>query len=336
MQDNVLDIKNLVVRYVTEEANVHAVNGIDLSIQKRHTLGLVGETGAGKTTTALSILNLVPNPPGVIEEGTIELEGVDVLKLSQEELEKVRGNEVAMIFQDPMTALNPVMTVGDQIAESIELHQDVTKEEAYEKAKETLRLVGIPDTRAGDYPHQFSGGMKQRVVIAIALACSPKLLIADEPTTALDVTIQAQVLALMKDLIVNEDMAMLLITHDLGVVAEVCEDVAVMYAGRIIEVGTADDIFNHTMHPYTEGLFDSLPNLKERGEELIPIKGLMPDPTNLPPGCAFAPRCPYAVDACSEKIPTLTPTVGSAEHRVACTRYEEADFCIRRNQTDGK
>lgn len=336
MQDNVLDIKNLVVRYVTEEANVHAVNGIDLSIQKRHTLGLVGETGAGKTTTALSILNLVPNPPGVIEEGSIELEGVDVLKLSQEELEKVRGNDVAMIFQDPMTALNPVMTVGDQIAESIELHQDVTKDEAYEKAKEMLRLVGIPDTRAGDYPHQFSGGMKQRVVIAIALACSPKLLIADEPTTALDVTIQAQVLALMKDLIVNEDMAMLLITHDLGVVAEVCEDVAVMYAGRIIEVGTADDIFNHTMHPYTEGLFDSLPNLKERGEDLIPIKGLMPDPTNLPPGCAFAPRCPYAVDACSEKIPTLTPTVGSAEHRVACTRYEEADFCIRRNQTDGK
>ena len=336
MQDNVLDIKNLVVRYETEEANVHAVNGIDLSIQKRHTLGLVGETGAGKTTTALSILNLVPNPPGVIEEGSIELEGVDVLKLSQEELEKVRGNDVAMIFQDPMTALNPVMTVGDQIAESIELHQDVTKDEAYEKAKEMLRLVGIPDTRAGDYPHQFSGGMKQRVVIAIALACSPKLLIADEPTTALDVTIQAQVLALMKDLIVNEDMAMLLITHDLGVVAEVCEDVAVMYAGRIIEVGTADDIFNHTMHPYTEGLFDSLPNLKERGEDLIPIKGLMPDPTNLPPGCAFAPRCPYAVDACSEKIPTLTPTVGSAEHRVACTRYEEADFCIRRNQTDGK
>lgn len=336
MQDNVLDIKNLVVRYVTEEANVHAVNGIDLSIQKRHTLGLVGETGAGKTTTALSILNLVPNPPGVIEEGSIELEGVDVLKLSQEELEKVRGNDVAMIFQDPMTALNPVMTVGDQIAESIELHQDVTKEEAYEKAKEMLRLVGIPDTRAGDYPHQFSGGMKQRVVIAIALACSPKLLIADEPTTALDVTIQAQVLALMKDLIVNEDMAMLLITHDLGVVAEVCEDVAVMYAGRIIEVGTADDIFNHTMHPYTEGLFDSLPNLKERGEDLIPIKGLMPDPTNLPPGCAFAPRCPYAVDACSEKIPSLTPTVGSAQHRVACTRYEEADFCIRRNQTDGK
>lgn len=336
MQDNVLNIKNLVVRYVTEEANVHAVNGIDLSIQKRHTLGLVGETGAGKTTTALSILNLVPNPPGVIEEGSIELEGVDVLKLSQEELEKVRGNDVAMIFQDPMTALNPVMTVGDQIAESIELHQDVTKDEAYEKAKEMLRLVGIPDTRAGDYPHQFSGGMKQRVVIAIALACSPKLLIADEPTTALDVTIQAQVLALMKDLIVNEDMAMLLITHDLGVVAEVCEDVAVMYAGRIIEVGTADDIFNHTMHPYTEGLFDSLPNLKERGEDLIPIKGLMPDPTNLPPGCAFAPRCPYAVDACSEKIPTLTPTVGSAEHRVACTRYEEADFCIRRNQTDGK
>lgn len=336
MQENVLDIKNLVVHYVTEEADVHAVNGIDLSIQKRHTLGLVGETGAGKTTTALSILNLVPNPPGVIEAGSIELEGVDVLKLSQEELEKVRGNDVAMIFQDPMTALNPVMTVGDQIAESIELHEDVTKEEALEKAKEMLRLVGIPDTRAMDYPHQFSGGMKQRVIIAIALACSPKLLIADEPTTALDVTIQAQVLSLMKDLIARQDMAMLLITHDLGVVAEVCEDVAVMYAGRIIEVGSADDIFNHTMHPYTEGLFDSLPNLKERGEELIPIKGLMPDPTNLPKGCAFAPRCPYAVEACAEKIPALEHTVGSSAHFVACTRYEEEDFRIRRNTPDGK
>ena len=248
----------------------------------------MGETGAGKTTTALSILNLVPNPPGVIKSGEILVEGKNVLQMSEKELESMRGNDVAMIFQDPMTALNPVMTVGSQIAESIQLHQNVDAKEAMEKAKEMLRTVGISDSRAGDYPHQFSGGMKQRVIIAIALACQPNLLIADEPTTALDVTIQAQVLSLMKDLIVNNHMSMLLITHDLGVVAETCDDVAVVYAGRIVEVGSADDVFNHTRHPYTEGLFDSLPNLRQRGEELVPIKGLMPDPMNLPQGCTFA------------------------------------------------
>ena len=215
----VLEIKDLVVHYETEDADVHAVNGIDIQVGKRRTLGLVGETGAGKTTTARAILNLVPNPPGVIKSGEIYLDGEDVLKMSTAELEKVRGNDVAMIFQDPMTALNPVMTVGDQIGESIELHQHVSKKEAFEKAKEMLKMVGIAESRAYDYPHQFSGGMKQRVVIAIALACSPKLLIADEPTTALDVTIQAQVLELMKELIRNHDMSMILITHDLGVVA---------------------------------------------------------------------------------------------------------------------
>ena len=232
--DLVLDLKDLVVHYETEDADVHAVNGISIQIGKRRTLGLVGETGAGKTTTARAILNLVPNPPGVIKSGEIYLDGEDVLKMSASELEKMRGNDVAMIFQDPMTALNPVMTVGDQIGESIQLHQHVSKKEAFEKAKEMLKMVGIAESRAYDYPHQFSGGMKQRVVIAIALACSPKLLIADEPTTALDVTIQAQVLELMKELIRDKDMSMMLITHDLGVVAEVCEDVAVMYAGRIL------------------------------------------------------------------------------------------------------
>ena len=330
--DLVLDIRDLVVHYETEDADVHAVNGIDIQVGKRRTLGLVGETGAGKTTTARAILNLVPNPPGKIKSGEIFLDGKDVLKMSAAELEKMRGNEVAMIFQDPMTALNPVMTVGDQIGESIELHQHVSKKEAFEKAKEMLRTVGIAESRAYDYPHQFSGGMKQRVVIAIALACSPKLLIADEPTSALDVTIQAQVLELMKELIQNKDMSMILITHDLGVVAEVCEDVAVMYAGRIVEQGSADDIFNHTRHPYTEGLFDSLPNLKQRGEELVPIKGLMPDPSDLPPGCAFAPRCPYATEACTRGVPALRAVEGSTTHKVACLAYDDPSFKLRRNR----
>ena len=330
MADNVLEIKDLVVHYETDDGCVEAVNGLSISIGRERTLGLLGETGAGKTTTALSILNLVPNPPGVIKSGEILVEGKNVLQMSEKELESMRGNDVAMIFQDPMTALNPVMTVGSQIAESIQLHQNVDAKEAMEKAKEMLRTVGISDSRAGDYPHQFSGGMKQRVIIAIALACQPNLLIADEPTTALDVTIQAQVLSLMKDLIVNNHMSMLLITHDLGVVAETCDDVAVVYAGRIVEVGSADDVFNHTRHPYTEGLFDSLPNLRQRGEELVPIKGLMPDPMNLPQGCTFAERCPYATEACRENIPELRHVEGS--HYVACDAYRDPSFRLRRNQ----
>lgn len=330
--DLVLDIKDLVVHYETEDSDVHAVNGIDIAIGKQRTLGLVGETGAGKTTTALSIMNLVPDPPGVIKSGSITLEGKDVLKMSEAELEAMRGNDVAMIFQDPMTALNPVMTVGEQIAESLELHQNLKPEEALEKAKEMLKMVGIAEARATDYPHQFSGGMKQRVVIAIALACSPKLLIADEPTTALDVTIQAQVLELMKDLINNRDMSMLMITHSLGIVAEICDDMAVMYAGRIVEKGTVDDVFNNMRHPYTEGLFNSLPNLKEQGEMLEPIKGLMPDPADLPPGCTFAPRCPYATEACSAAVPELQSVDGSKTHFVACHAYARPGFALRRNQ----
>ena len=300
--DLVLDIKDLVVHYETEDSDVHAVNGIDIAIGKKRTLGLVGETGAGKTTTALSIMNLVPDPPGVIKSGTIKLEGKNVLEMSERELEEMRGNDVAMIFQDPMTALNPVMTVGEQIAESLELHQNLTPEQSLEKAKDMLKLVGIAEARA------------------------------DEPTTALDVTIQAQVLELMKDLINNRDMSMLMITHSLGIVAEVCDDMAVMYAGRIVEKGTVDDVFNNMRHPYTEGLFNSLPNLKEQGEMLEPIKGLMPDPADLPPGCTFAPRCPYATEACSASVPELHSVDGSKTHFVACHAYSRPGFALRRNQ----
>ncbi len=331
--ENVLEVKDLVVRYDTDDGIVRAINGISFSIGRERTLGLVGETGAGKTTTALSILNLVPDPPGVISSGSIILDGKEILEMGEKELEHMRGNDVAMIFQDPMTALNPVITVGEQIAESVMLHEKLTKEKAMERAKEMLELVGISGSRAYDYPHQLSGGMKQRVVIAIALACHPSLLIADEPTTALDVTIQAQVLALIKELIDNNHMSMLMITHDLGVVAEVCDDVAVMYAGRIVEIGTADEVFNHTLHPYTEGLFDSLPNLRQRGEELIPIKGLMPDPMHLPEGCSFSPRCPYATEECHRALPELKLVNGT--HYVACGRYADPSFRIRRNP-DGK
>lgn len=316
----ILDIKDLRVEYDTDEGVVYAVNGVSLSIGRKKTLGLVGETGAGKTTTALSILNLVPDPPGRIVSGTITLDGNDVLSMDAKALEKLRGDDVAMIFQDPMTALNPVMTVGEQIAESVLLHSDMSEEEAMQRAKEMLEMVGIDKGRAGDYPHQFSGGMKQRVVIAIALACHPRLLLADEPTTALDVTIQAQVLALIKDLIQKQGMSMLLITHDLGVVAETCDDVAVMYAGSIVEIGTADDVFNHMEHPYTVGLFNSLPNLRKRGEELQPIKGMMPNPMDPITGCAFAPRCPYATEACFHTIPALKSL--SETHKVACLRKE--------------
>lgn len=316
-----LKVENLVVHYETDDGVVYAVNGMDMEVKSGRTLGLVGETGAGKTTSALAIMQLVPDPPGKIISGEIQLSGMDVMKMTEKDMDKIRGNIVSMIFQDPMTSLNPVFTVGDQIAEVIKVHEDLTRKEAYERAKQMLELVGISSDRAGEYPHQFSGGMKQRVVIAIALACNPRVLIADEPTTALDVTIQAQVLRLMKDLRTKYQTAMLMITHDLGVVAEVCDEVSIMYAGRIVEHGTLEDIFDHFKHPYTEGLFGSLPNIQKRHQKLQPIKGLMPDPSDLPQGCPFHPRCKYAKDICSQKIPVKT--VLSHTHYVRCLAYEK-------------
>ena len=324
----ILDVKDLVIRYETDDGIVKAVNGVDLQINKKQTIGLVGETGAGKTTTAKAVMRLIQTPPGVIEATKIEVDGIDIMNSSTEDLEKVRGKEVSMIFQDPMTALNPVFTVGEQIAESIEIHENISKKEALEKAVKMLELVGIPGSRAGEYPHQFSGGMKQRVVIAIALACNPKLLIADEPTTALDVTIQAQVLDLMRNLKAQYDTSIILITHDLGIVAEICDYVMVMYAGKIVEKGTLEEVFNNTKHPYTEGLFNSLPNINNRAAKLQPIKGLMPDPTNLPEGCAFSPRCPYATEKCSKKTPELVNMGGT--HFAACSAYEDVKFHINR------
>jgi len=318
--EHLLVIKDLSVRFQTMDADVHAVNGIDLAIDAGETLGLVGETGAGKTTTALAILNLIQSPPGKIESGQILFAGRNILEMTDDELLSIRGSAISMIFQDPMTALNPIFRVEDQIAEVIRIHEKKSKREAVEKAREMLELVGIPAERGSDYPHQFSGGMKQRVVIAMALACSPKLLIADEPTTALDVTIQAQVLDMMTELKTKMDSSMLLITHDLGVVAETCDKVAIMYAGEIVEYGSLEDIFEHTAHPYTEGLFSSLPSLENDVHRLKPIQGLMPDPANLPDGCKFHPRCPYAVDQCRSGAPALREI--SPGHLCQCRRCQ--------------
>ena len=309
MANNILEIKDLNVKYETDLEIVEAVNGIDLEIEKSGTLGLVGETGAGKTTTALSIMRLLPSTTGRIRSGEIFFEGRDLLKIDEEEMRSVRGDKIAMVFQDPMTSLNPVQTVGDQIAEAIKLHNEkMSEEEVDKRVEEILSMVGIIPQRKYDYPHQFSGGMKQRVVIAIALSCEPDLLIADEPTTALDVTIQAQVLAMIRDLRDRLGTSMLMITHDLGIVAQSCDHVAVMYAGKIIEYGTVEDIFKGDKHhPYTVGLFGSIPNLKSRAPRLNPIPGLMPDPTKLPEGCYFAPRC----DKCMEVFVDGT-------HKIAC------------------
>lgn len=317
MTDKILDIKDLYVSYHTDEGYVYAVNGLDLKIERGETLGLVGETGAGKTTSALSIMRLLPDRIGKIDKGSIVLDGFDIVSATPAQMRSMRGNTVSMIFQDPMTSLNPILTVGDQIAEVIELHgKNLSKQDIQKKVDEMLELVGIPAARKNEYPHQFSGGMKQRVVIAIALACRPQLILADEPTTALDVTIQAQVLKMMAELKEKLNTAMLLITHDLGVVAESCDSVAIMYAGEVIEYGTVEDIFESTFHhPYTEGLFGSIPSLDEDTSRLKPIAGLMPDPSNLPTGCKFHPRCPHCMDVCKNVVPD---TVTHGKHIVKC------------------
>ena len=322
--NNLLEIKNLVVQYKSDDAVVHAVNGVNLTFRSGETVGLVGETGAGKTTIARSILRILPAPQAEVVSGEILFEGEDLLQLSEKDMRKIRGNKIAMIFQDPMTALNPIERVGDQIAEAISLHNKVTTAEAEERAVEMLELVGIPGDRYSEYPHQFSGGMKQRVVIAMALACKPELLLADEPTTALDVTIQAQVLELMKSLKKQLNSCVLMITHDLGVVASICDSVAVIYAGEIVEYGTLEDIFDHAAHPYTKGLFESLPKLSSTERRLKPIKGLMPDPTNLPQGCNFCERCTFAKDICKSKKPeTIEMKPG---HYVKCFLAEEERY----------
>ena len=298
-----MEVKNLTVYYEKEGSVSKAVNDISFTLGEKETLGLVGETGAGKTTTALGIMNLIPSPPGKVKSGQILLDGNNVLAMSKKELRHYRGNQLAMIFQDPMTSLNPIMTVGDQISEVFRHHEKSSRAEAYKKAAKMLETVGIDANRMGEYPHQFSGGMKQRVVIAIALACNPKVLLADEPTTALDVTIQAQILELMNDLQTKYQTSMVMITHDLGVVAEMCSKVAIMYAGRIVEYGDLEQIFENPSHPYTRGLFDSLPSLNEDMDRLHPIPGMMPDPANLPDGCAFCPRCEVKKEICEREQP---------------------------------
>ena len=321
MKENLLTIQNLRVEYASGGKTIQAVNGVSLDIPKGASLGLVGETGAGKTTIAKAIMRILPDHATKLVDGEITFDGVSILEASDSQLQKIRGGDISMVFQDPMTALNPIMTVGDQIAEGIALHQHLDKAHAKQEAIRMLETVGISEDRAGEYPHQFSGGMKQRVVIAIALACSPKLLIADEPTTALDVTIQAQVLDLIKSLKKAQNTSLILITHDLGIVADICDQVAVIYAGEIVEWGSLEEIYDHPTHPYTIGLFGAIPDLNSKVRRLSPIEGLPPDPTDLPQGCYFAPRCPHATDSCRAKHPTLQHLGGS--HYCLCDKINQ-------------
>ena len=319
-----LEINKINIDYVTEDGVVEAVNDIDLSLKEGESLGLVGETGAGKTTLAKCIMRILPERTARINSGEIFYKGTDLLKLEPEKMREIRGSEIAMIFQDPMTALNPVLTVGEQIAEAVQNHQKVDDAEAMKKAEEMLELVGIPAARSSEYPHQFSGGMRQRVVIAIALACNPKLLIADEPTTALDVTIQAQILRILKKLAEESDTSVILITHDMGVVAEMADHVMVMYAGKSVEYGTAEDIFDHPMHPYTVGLLKSIPKLGSGQEDhLFTIEGTVPGLDEMPAGCRFSTRCPYATEQCKKEDPGMQ---GEAGHFVRCFRFMDPEI----------
>lgn len=321
MKEKLLEIKDLSIEYTTNNNVVKAVNHVSLSLDKGETFGLVGETGAGKTTLALSLMRLLPKVSSRIPNGEILFDGEDVIKVSEDDMRKIRGEEISMIFQDPMTSLNPVLTVGDQIGEVLALHMNLSGEEKQKRIDEMLRLVGITESRKYDYPHQFSGGMKQRVVIAMALACEPELLLADEPTTALDVTIQAQILDMMLKLKEKINTSIILITHDLGIVAAICDKVAVMYAGEIVEYGTAADIYeSEKRHPYTEGLFGSIPDLETESRRLRPIDGLTPDPTDLPKGCKFHPRCPKCMEICRSVQP---PECVDSTHMIRCHLYNK-------------
>ncbi|MCL4460003.1 MAG: ABC transporter ATP-binding protein [Chloroflexi bacterium] len=314
-----LQVSGLKTRFFTQDGVVKAVDGVSFEIMPGEALGIVGESGCGKSVTALSIMRLVPQPPGKIVDGRVIFDGQDLLELDEDEMRKIRGNKIAMVFQDPMTSLNPVLTIGRQISESLELHLKMTHEQARKRTVELLQLVGIPSAadRINDYPHQFSGGMRQRVMIAMALSCNPKLLIADEPTTALDVTIQAQIIDLVKKLRQEFGMAIIWITHDLGVVAGLCDKMIVMYAGHIVESAPVADLYSNPSHPYTLGLLKSIPRLDEaRKAKLVPIDGFPPDLINIPPGCSFAPRCVYMREICSEEVPSLRSLNG--RHEVAC------------------
>ncbi|MCT6925952.1 ABC transporter ATP-binding protein [Metasolibacillus sp.] len=322
-QQKVLEVKNLKTHFFTKEGVSKAVDGVSFYLNKGETIGVVGESGCGKSMTSLSILNLIPSPPGKIVNGEILLHGKNIVGLSQEELRKIRGKKISMIFQEPMTSLNPVLTVGEQIAETIRLHEKLPRKQAWDKAVEMLRIVGIPspEKRAKQEPYQLSGGMRQRVMIAMALACSPDVLIADEPTTALDVTIQAQILEILKDLQQKMGMSIIFITHDLGVVSEMCDKVAVMYAGQVIEEGVTEQLFEEPLHPYTRGLIDSLPKLYEEQDELQTIEGSVPSPYHYPEGCRYADRCPFARELCRAAQPEL---IEMAEGRkVRCYQYSE-------------
>ncbi len=319
----IIRVDNLSVEYHVNKQVVKAVNDISFSIEKGKTLGLVGETGAGKTTTALALMRLLPDRISRITGGTIKLDGQDIMELKNEEMRALRGNVVSMIFQDPMTALNPIMTVGSQIKEALKLHntQNLSDKELDARVDEVLEMVGIQSSRKGEYPLQFSGGMKQRIVIAMALVCEPELLLADEPTTALDVTIQAQVLQIIAELRKRLGTSMLMITHDMGIIARTCDDVAVMYAGQIIEYGTIEHLFTpgEKHHPYTVGLFGSIPDLTGNAKRLTPIDGLMPDPTKLPEGCKFSPRCPHCTERCKCEEPASYDFDG---HKIKCFLFE--------------
>lgn len=321
-----LQVKDLTVEYTSEGSVIHAVNRVSFDLEKGKAIGLVGETGAGKTSIARAILGILPEPPAKVKSGQVLFEGKDLLKLSDREMQKIRGKKISMIFQDPMTALNPIMRIGDQIAEVIALHDKCGKAQSRQRAQQMLEMVGIPGERYYEYPHQFSGGMKQRVVIAIALACSPNLLIADEPTTALDVTIQAQVLEMMNELKTRLGTSMILITHDLGIVAETCDSVAIMYAGEIVEKGSAENVFNNRCHPYTIGLFDSIPDLEKDVDRLKVISGSVSNPADLPKGCKFHPRCPHCTERCTRENPPAVEI--EPGHVVKCFMVREMEGAV--------